>query len=262
MRPPTRPPSQTAPWRLGGAGPAAWPSFGRGHRGASQVGAGDLAILPGLPGPAHALALGLRGCASREFLCVPSAGRTPNHDPLFEEHLFRAFKREARLHVSLPGATDWDWLALGQHFGLPTRLLDWTTNPLVACFFAVSSDPLDADAVIYRLSGGRHARHKSGADRARSRSTAWGSCSPTTTAPRIASQRGLFSVHPRPSEPWMPSGLAENSFVIPRGVRSRFQRKLFSLGIDAAHIWASLEGVCLSLSWQYRQRLGIGAAVF
>ncbi len=95
-----------------------------------------------------------RGQPLESMELKPSSGRGEKYDPLFEERVFNAFKKDARLHMNLPATNDWDWLALGQHFGLPTRLLDWTTNPLVACFCALLDERnsgKDAVVVAYPL---------------------------------------------------------------------------------------------------------------
>ena len=78
-----------------------------------------------------------RGMSNAAYPLTTSLSRLGGDYARMEQHLLRNFRKYAR-RSDVPSDSVWDWLAVAQHHGLPTRLLDWTFSPQVAMHFATA----------------------------------------------------------------------------------------------------------------------------
>lgn len=193
-----------------------------------------------------------RGHGNAGWELLPKIGRPP-FAGVDERAVFDAWKRAAIEYVSSIPQSEWEWLAIAQHHGLATRLLDWTVNPLNACYFAVR-ESFPGDAIIYAAKFKHRVQDSPPLPIDYSYLAIY---RPQRVVPRITRQGGLFTIHPEPNTPMNEStdGILEIERVV---IRENYRDKLLSelsyYGINAATLFPDLDGLSTFMNWTIEKK--------
>jgi hypothetical protein len=203
-----------------------------------------------------------------------------------EQHLLRNFRKYAQERPEARFDSVWHWLALAQHHGLPTRLLDWSYSPLVALHFVTErADAQDEDGVVWCVD---YVQAKALLPRALQAPLGRECCDvftpellasevrsleelatvsdepsliflePPALDQRIVAQYALFSLLTTPQatmQTWVEQhgGLCRR-IVIPAEVKLEVRDKLDQANVTERVLYPGLDGLCLWLRRYYERR--------
>lgn len=191
------------------------------------------------------------------------------------------FRSQAHLHLSqsvLPPDsfkldkmdTYLEWLMLMQHYGAPTRLLDWTNSPYVALYFAVINE-WNSDAAIWyfdnwRVNERMYSHHNIqageifdyvnlpvGVLRATEGEPILYTAAKKMRTAREIAQQGVFTVTNRVLTPHDEAiansceGYLFGRLIIPASLKEDFVHRLVLMNVTAAALFPGVEGICESI---------------
>jgi hypothetical protein len=215
-----------------------------------------------------------RGQSTDEPL-VPGLARFNWHGekPLQSERLILAeFARACPQYMKAGYDDEWDRLALAQHHGLPTRLLDWTLSATAALWFVVKDGPrMDEkqeprDGVVWVLKPKTKDFINFTDEKVLSKDAPFLSKRTRIFRPRIIDQRisaqgGVFTVHaavrPDYDKPFIALEINSNfsnkltKMTVPASHFPNLRKQLHLCGADNSTMFPDLDGLCKHLQWRY-----------
>lgn len=179
-----------------------------------------------------------------------------------EDTILERFRRNVYPHLKNVPDEKIDWLVLGQNYGLPTRLLDWTENALVALFFALNEN-FETESAVWGIRPLISYTMEINLDSLEGIQIYF----PKTIDPRIVAQKGCFTVEPLPHEinPYLSIeeqieesdfGLHEIvKFIIPNdnNIKDQLMRDLMNLGVDNSVIYPDISGLCKQIDYELKK---------
>jgi FRG domain len=180
-----------------------------------------------------------------------------------ESRLLETFKMRSLPFLELMPETQWDWLAVAQHYGLKTRLLDWSLNALASVWFAVHKEPKGSSpGVLWILKP--EERHYLWTLKDSAKLNPFDVAKtyiigPRYLAKRIVAQKGYFTSHAFSTSEYRFIPLEEDpdffgyltKVEIPAESFSEIRYDMNRLGINALSLFPGLDGLCQELNWYY-----------
>ncbi|MCB1916199.1 MAG: FRG domain-containing protein [Rhodocyclaceae bacterium] len=234
------------------------------------------ASIEASPGPRW-----FRGAGNYDHGLIPALFRHPevrtnSLDPMtLESRLDARFKQTSPPFLNSPPVTALDWMFMAQHFGVPTRLLDWSENPFIALYFALSTSKQGSMACVWvldpllwtkrSLNNNNLPRIPDPADVATKRfiESLSDDLAPRTdpiaiysnhTNPRVVAQRGTFTIFGRGTAAMESIGYAKDCLlciVVEDSVKADLYNKLLSIGYTHSVIYPDLSGLGAELKTSF-----------
>jgi hypothetical protein len=191
-----------------------------------------------------------RGQSNENWKLIPKAGR-PEYSNQDDLTIFKQWKRRAKFYLKQEHLNDWELLSIAQHTGLPTRLLDWTHNAMVALFFCCIENP-EMDGAVFSFPPSNYALTERRDPFDQKSEVLF--YQPVTSIERLANQFSYFSIHKNPNIEFdMSSKFGEiEKIIVPYSLKADLILMLNQYGINYLTLFPDLEGLSKHLSWFYQ----------